>query len=33
MYKGKLLKVIPSQEATVEEIGLLMAGVVEEDDG
>ena len=28
MYRGKLLKIVPSQEATVEEIGLLMAGVV-----
>ena len=29
MYRGKLLKIIPSQEANIEEIGLLMAGVVE----
>lgn len=33
MYQGKLLKIIPSNEATVEEIGLLMAGVTEAANG
>ncbi len=33
IYSGRLLKVLPSQGASVEEIGLLMAGIDREDDG
>ncbi len=32
MYEGKLLKILPADEVTIEELGLLMAGVTEEVD-
>jgi general nucleoside transport system ATP-binding protein len=32
IYRGKLLKTLPSSEATVDEVGLLMTGVVEGSD-
>jgi ABC-type uncharacterized transport system ATPase subunit len=30
MYEGKIVAVMPAEEATKEILGLLMAGVVEE---